>query len=169
METELLTSQLTAPKFIRRFESKVRKTDTCWIWLASRATTGYGQMFVAMKGKRSNIVHKSHRIAWQIYVGPIPNGLQVLHNCDNRLCVKPDHLYLGTQQDNVNDMMKRGRNGYCRREGQQHPMAKLTDNQVGCIKHRLTIGISPKDLAKEFSVARSTIAEISRGATWRHI
>lgn len=164
METELITSQLTA-----RFKSKIHYTDTCWIWTASRSTTGYGQLFVCRIDSRRNIVQRAHRISWLIHKGSIPSHQQVLHKCDVRLCVNPDHLYLGTQQDNVNDMMSKCRNSYWRRQGEQHPRAKLTDNQVRCVKHRLHIGIDRRTLAQEFNVSLSSIGMIANGHTWRHI
>lgn len=89
-----------------RFWSKVLKgTDQeCWLWNASRIKDGYGKFSV------SGVYQQSHRISWQLTNGPIPDGLCVLHRCDNPPCVNPNHLFLGTNLDNVRDMFAKGRN-----------------------------------------------------------
>lgn len=75
----------------------------CWLWTAGRNSTGYGII-------AHNVV--THRASWMVFRGPIPNGLRVLHRCDNRSCINPDHLFLGTQRDNVHDMMRKQRHPY---------------------------------------------------------
>jgi hypothetical protein len=92
-----------------RFWSKVRKSDGCWLWGASIKTTGYGQFF---RGPR---IEKAHRVSYELTHGPIPEGLYVLHRCDVRACVRPDHLFLGTISDNSRDMIYKGRHPVVRR------------------------------------------------------
>lgn len=100
-----------APPFIPlkdRFWSKVVKTDTCWIWIGAGSTSkkGYGQIRLpGAKGRQTS----AHRVSWILHRGEIPIGLDVLHKCDNPPCVNPDHLFLGTNQDNVNDKVSKGR------------------------------------------------------------
>lgn len=89
-----------------RFWAKVNKTPTCWLWTAS-ATKGYGQFVSARPGYQSH--HQSHRVSYEIAHGSIPNGMSVLHRCDVPLCVNPDHLFLGTQSDNLADARAKGR------------------------------------------------------------
>jgi len=86
------------------FWSKVNKTDGCWEWNRTPSKSGYGNVV----RRRKQI--SSHRASWEIHYGPIPNGLWVLHKCDNKLCVRPDHLYLGTNSDNQRDAVHRGLN-----------------------------------------------------------
>ena len=91
-------------KVLERFWPKVRKTDECWEWIAgTRGKTGYGSF------KIDGEVIDTHRVSWMIHFGPIPEDKFVLHKCDNRKCVRPDHLFLGTQLDNVRDMISKGR------------------------------------------------------------
>jgi hypothetical protein len=90
---------------LKRFWDKVRKDNYCWEWTAgSRGKTGYGSLKVNKK------VIDSHRVSWMIYFGSIPDGMCVCHKCDNRKCIRPDHLFLGTKGDNNRDMFRKGRN-----------------------------------------------------------
>ena len=89
---------------LARFWAKVDKSGECWVWTAALHTTGYG--IFGIGGKR---VDRAHRISWAIANGPIPEGAHILHHCDNRPCVNPAHLFIGTNQDNVNDCIKKGR------------------------------------------------------------
>ena len=88
-----------------RFFKKVEKTDSCWIWKGRTHKQGYG-MFSAKPAHKNWV---SHRASWEIHYGTIPNGLCVLHKCDVRSCVRPDHLFLGTYKDNAVDMYSKGR------------------------------------------------------------
>ena len=92
-------------KDIARFWAKVRKTDGCWLWTAGTFARRYGYGQFGLNGHP----HKAHRLAWEFTNGPIPEGLSVLHHCDNPPCVNPAHLFLGTRGDNTRDMMMKGR------------------------------------------------------------
>jgi hypothetical protein len=98
-----VVQQLRGISAMERFVAYVQKTSGCWLWTASLTSTGYGQMMV--HGKKQ----KAHRVSWEIHHGPIPDGMCVCHACHNPRCVKPEHLYLGTQSDNVADMKASGR------------------------------------------------------------
>lgn len=169
-------------KFIARFWSKVNKNGPipthrpelgpCWVWTASLHDRGYGQL-----GDK-NGHYFSHRISWTIENGPIPDGLQILHHCDNRTCVRNDgissHLFIGTQADNIQDMCKKGRHYSWfktnKTRGEQHGHAKLTEQEVITIRERYSIGgISQKQLAAEFNVSQTLIGRIVRRVIWTHI
>lgn len=93
-----------------RFWEKVEKGPGCWEWRASVATNGYGQVWTDTSAGRGGKKMAAHRCAWLLTHGELPAGLCVLHRCDNPLCVRPDHLFLGTLSDNTQDMLAKGRN-----------------------------------------------------------
>ncbi len=96
---------------VARFWTKVNRGDpaSCWIWQGTHHRNGYGQIAASRNGARKQRWLWAHRVAWALTHGPIPDGLQVLHRCDVPLCVNPDHLFLGTQLDNIADAMAKGR------------------------------------------------------------
>ena len=129
----------------------------------------------------------AHRISWELNRGPIPNGKHVLHRCDNPACVNPDHLFLGTQQDNNADRDQKGRtasgdengartkpwrNSFVRDRGsglrgEQHPQAQLTVSEVNEIRQKFKRGDNRKDLAVEYGVSETHIYRIARQKCWR--
>ena len=144
---------------IEIFWSRVDRSGgdkSCWNWTASRKPAGYGHM--SWNGRENG----THRISWELAHGAIPDGLFVLHACDNPRCVNPAHLFLGTHQDNVTDMMRKGRSVNLR--GEQHGNCKLSDAQVAEIRRRYEAGdTSCRKLAAEFEVAPSNINKIVLG------
>jgi hypothetical protein len=111
---------------IERFWSAVKKTNDCWIWTKSTNDGGYGQF------NFDGDIRLVHRLSYEIAFGPIPKSLLVCHKCDNRVCVRPDHLFLGTHTDNNRDMFKKGRGHVfdgTHMRGERNPNSKLTDAQ----------------------------------------
>src|ERR1700749_4969342 len=99
-----------------RFFNKVTKTDNCWLWIGGTINKGYGNF---TWGRGVNIL--AHRFSYEIHKGKIPEGKIILHSCDNPICVNPEHLTIGTQQDNVNDMMNKNR---------MNPRKIISDHEV---------------------------------------
>ena len=149
----------------QRFWSKVDKTDTCWNWTASRFWHGYG-CFGVKEGEKYKTRY-AHRVAYEEVVGPIPDGLFVLHKCDNRGCVRPDHLFLGTQLDNMRDCSRKGRKPGVPRFGEQNPQSKLTADDVKEIR-RIGKSMSQQKIANMFGVSQTLIGLILRGKSWSH-
>lgn len=145
---------------MERFWSKVKKAngDGCWEWTATVTRWGYGQFW--LNGK----FEQAHRVAWMLTHGELPE-LDVLHHCDNRKCVRPDHLFTGTDVENKADQVAKGR----QTKGEDINTAKLTAEDVLVIRQRHKQGESQGALAKEFSVTQANISEIIRRRTWKHL
>lgn len=127
----------------------------CWEWTGSLRKTGYGR-FGGDRNDQENLVH---RLSWVFTYGEIPNGLWVLHKCDNRKCVNPAHLFLGTNQDNTRDRTLKGRSA--RQFGESHGNHKLTDKQIAEIRERYAAGgVLQRELAVEYGVSRNGVTNI---------
>lgn len=146
----------------QRFWAKVNiidDDDSCWEWLASYFDNGYGRF-----GNSSYIEVKASRWAWHLTYGPIPDGMQVLHKCDNKKCVRPSHLFLGTNQDNMDDMVKKGRQWHAR--GEKQGQSKLTESQVKDIRNsKLTL----RELSEIYGVSKGQLSRIRNGSRWEHV
>lgn len=144
-----------------RFWKHVNKKSIyeCWNWTGVH-TDGYGQIKINKK------LVLSHRFSWGLHFGKIPKGLYILHHCDNRECVNPSHLFLGTQKDNIHDMILKNRQNDNR--GENNGNHKLTSVQVKQIRH-IKDRFSRKEIAKMFDVNEITIADIHKNKTWKHI
>jgi hypothetical protein len=151
----------TPEKFWKRF---VKTPSGCWMWSGARLNVGYGCL--NYQGK----AWTAHRLAWTLTNGPIPEGLSVLHRCDVRLCANPDHLFVGTQADNLLDMSMKGRYGKRRLQvGSRHHRARLTESDIPVIRQRIASGDTFTGIAADYSVHRSTIQHIHRRIVWRHV
>lgn len=152
----------------QRFWAKVHKTDTCWVW-----TGALGPRYGAFAAVPPRHV-PAHRYSWELHYGPIPDGLRVLHRCDFPPCVRPDHLFLGTQADNVHDMMRKGRNSARVKpeslvRGEQHGMAKLTEVLVREIRERVANGERQYRVAQAYRVSGATVSLIVNGHIWKEV
>lgn len=197
------------PLDAERFWSRVDKSDACWVWTAKRSPNGYGRF------SHNNRQQAAHRLAWEMVGGPIPDGMKVCHDCpdgDNRACVRNDepgiyiingiarprfgHLWLGTQAENLADMVNKGRaatgdrhgsrthperiargthsGAYLHPEsvprGEQNGQAKTTADGVRQIRARYAAGgILQRELAVEYGMSREQISAIIRRVDWRHV
>lgn len=149
----------------QRFWTKVRKsTDGCWEWTASKDGCGYGIFHM----RHGDFMHRAHRVSYALHYGAFDESLNVLHKCDNPGCVRPDHLFLGTQLDNNRDARDKGRGVYPR--GENDGNSKLTSAEVLEIRRLYSSGAyMQKDLAKRFAVSKQTISAIMTGIVWRHL
>lgn len=147
-----------------RFWRRVRKGDGCWEWTGALARGGYGLF-------KSNHIQtrRAHRVAWILTNGPIPDGLDVCHSCDNRLCVRPDHLWLGTRADNNADMQQKRRaiGAHGNVWGENASWHKLTWEDVDEIRRLHLAGASQRELARRYPVSRPRIRKILNGQAWR--
>jgi hypothetical protein len=147
----------------RRFWDKVNKTESCWLWTAGKSWNGYGQ-FNTKEGTKW-APGRAHRFSYESVNGAIPDGLGVLHLCDSPACVRPSHLFLGTQADNMRDMAEKGRAV----RGEAHPRAKLTVEKVLGIRAGHKHGATGAALASEYGVNASCISKVIAGRLWKHI
>ena len=159
-----------------RFDEKWEAvTETgCWLWtgIQQRSKQGEAKYYGRMSVKHSDgSWHNAnaHRLSWLLHRGPIINGLYVLHKCDVPACVNPNHLYLGTPQQNTNDLIKRGPYSPPPHiQGRECHSAKLTEQKVRDIRKRV-VNETQTALAREYSVGLSAINAIVRGRTWKHV
>lgn len=178
-------------KGVALFWAKVdrRGPSECWLWTGFLNNRGYGRL----TRKPRHLF--AHRAAWELTYGSVPDGLWVLHRCDNPPCCNPAHLFLGTHQDNMDDMAAKGRAAAGERSGPRlhpgrlargirhgskthpesvqlgshRPNAVLTEADIPVIRARLTRGERPAIVAADYRVAEATVRQIVRGRTWRHV
>jgi hypothetical protein len=161
------------PRQIENFWKKVDQSggpDSCWPWLASFGTGGYGKFGVGIQQTEG-----AHRVAYFLAHGDIPDDMPcILHRCDNRPCVNPAHLFAGTKRDNTHDMLTKGRSGFqngawTSSPGSTNPNAKLTEDAVVAIRCRISGGASTADLAREYQVSEVSIHKIRYRQSWKHV
>lgn len=156
--------------FQRRVE--ISLVSGCWNWKGLKSRFGYGVIGKSpyiRTGKKTY----THQLSWMIYNGEIPDGMFVCHHCDNPACVNPDHLFLGTPQDNVDDKMRKGRHKTRVHYGKSHPQHgtnskfhKLSDLDVQEIRKLKKDGSTLRFIANKFGVAHGTINSIIQGRKW---
>jgi HNH endonuclease len=159
-----MTPEELKTKLLSRVVVEAGPLETpCWLWPGAQSLGGYGRINIG-----PGVRVQAHRLAWELYVGPIPTDLIVLHRCDQPPCCNPEHLQLGTQQDNVDDCVAKGRRVDFR--GEQVGNSKLTEEKAAFIKWFLEekkhSGI---ELAQKFGVSNRTISAIKHGWAWTHV
>lgn len=181
-----MRSKATTPA---TFWPKVDKTGDCWRYPSKPGPGGYCKVSV------SGNTRMAHQLAYEYAVGPVPPGMFVLHHCDNRTCVNPAHLFLGTHLDNMADMVAKGRQARgdshgtrihpdrvlrgeahpvrlhpeLVKRGERSPNARLTEQEVRAIRDRHAAGVAIRQLARETGMGATTITRIVRRESWRHV
>lgn len=162
LNTHVGSDTSLADRIQRRIDPNLG-ADECWLWRGAlggtkrRTGVGYGKFTV--NGKQ----YDAHRVSYELHTGTtIPEGMQIRHSCDNPLCVNPQHLSVGTNADNVGDMVSRGRQTL----GERNPQARLTEADVRAIR---TSSASVGDLAREYSVTVATIYGVLARRRWQHV
>lgn len=162
----ILAAEGFSETFLERFWAKVNKTESCWLWTASVRGRGYGRI---SRGSPEHGPIAAHIASWIIHFGTVPNGLLVLHDCpegDCPRCVNPNHLWLGTNDENMSDMVEKGRSCF----GEKNVNAILTAQSVLEIRRlHAEKAHNQRVLAKMFGVDFSTIHYILNRKNWAHI
>lgn len=146
------------------FEQRCTEDEStgCWNWDLAVTARGYGG-YTETDGRTLY----AHRGMWAAVNGPVPDGMFVCHRCDNRRCVNPAHLFLGTHRENMADMVRKGRSN--KAKGSAAGASKLKERDVSIIKWCLDAGVTQDKLAKLYGVSQGTVGFIKRGETWRHV
>ncbi len=155
------TRTFTRVPMQERFWCKVKigAPTECWEWKAAVHPDGYGWF----TGNPTDRPRHAHRFAYQLSKGDIPDNLWVLHTCDNRICVNPNHLYLGNRRDNIKDCVDRNRTCY----GERNPRSKLTEKQVVEIRQLRRDGVKQATIASVFGIAQSCVSQIEHRQRWK--
>lgn len=157
---------------------KLRESESgCWEWAGQSMKAGYGRIDLKNYPDWPQSVVLVHRVVYQLCVGPVPDGMVVCHRCDNPPCCRPDHLFLGTNSDNIADKISKGRQaaGQSVRKNHEHlrgeviVTAKLTAEQVMEIRRREAAGEHPDSIAADHGTSRDYVVAIARGDCWTHL
>lgn len=141
----------------------INKTDTCWVWTGDKYGSGYGRLSIG-KGKQV----RAHRFMYEQLNGKIPDGLFACHSCDNRLCVNPSHIFIGTQKDNMQDCLKKGRHKYKTLKGVDSPNSKSTNDDIIKIRKLFSTGeYYQRELGEMFGISQATVSKIVLGLTYK--
>lgn len=140
----------------------------CWRWTGAKHEFGYG--LLNSGGPKARVL-RAHRLRYEMHVGAIPDGMLVLHRCDNPECSNPEHLFLGTNADNMRDMGDKARSKFhkARFRGIEHGMAKLTDDVVRSIRADRAQGCTYDALAARYSISRSLACQVALRRIWKHV
>lgn len=152
---------LILQKDLDRFWSKVNRTNSCWLWTGATSTKGYGRF------RFEGVLYSPHVISYKLHNIDHDPTKQVCHRCDVRLCVNPEHLFLGTRSENMKDCSSKGRLRF--NKGSKHGQAKLSENDVITIRQRIENGDRLVDIKASYGISDGCLHEIRNRSTWKHI
>lgn len=153
---------MTEIDVVRFYDKFIPEPNTgCWLWIAATDSSGYGRIWWGTR------VDGANRVSWRIHRGEIPRGMFVCHRCDVKSCVNPDHLFLGTNSDNIRDYIAKGGKIDPRSQGERNGRAKLAAAEVATILERLSGGSTQAALAREYGLSEGHVSRIARGVAWR--
>lgn len=169
---EMFTVNLTQEQVDHFWENICKTEGGCWDWKNAVDRRGYGKMGLKYPGTKRSRMLLSHRVAFYLTTGEFPSKLSVLHHCDRPVCCNPDHLFLGTQLDNMRDMIQKGRKSTqhsTRTMGEKVNTAKLNADQVREIRRLYAEGHTQENLGALYKVTSVNISAIIRRETWKHV
>lgn len=157
-----MRKQQACRPLVDRFWEKVDKGEGCWEWTANclKKKDGTKRYGLLGAGRRGEGMLYAHRVSWELHNGAIPQGLMVLHRCDNPLCVRPDHLFLGDQTDNMQDMIRKGRGGRTGPKAGTGAKSTLTKRQIVSMRREGEAGVGMGTLSDKYGVCVSTVRNI---------
>ena len=157
-----------AQAYAIRFERYVspEPNSGCWLWTGAYINSGYGVFRTGTQRDRDRRNTLAHRMALELSGVDVPETAFVLHHCDNKACVNPGHLYVGTRLDNARDAVERGRTGGKPFPGASNPRAKLSESDAVAI---IKSGATVTALARQYGVSKTQISYIKQGKSWRHL
>lgn len=141
----------------------INDASGCWEWQGSKRG-GYGRIIIGSRTDGTRKVVMAHRLSYEITYGEIPKGMEVCHSCDNRCCINPDHLFIGTHKDNMDDRDRKGRN--ISHKGEKNGRAKLNENDVYAIRTKRANGSTFQEIADEYGIHKKTVMDAVSGKNW---
>lgn len=152
-------------KLPANIRAKIDRTDSCWLWTGGKNTHGSTRRGGYGMGRALGKRWRIHRLVWTVAYGVIPDGTKVLHTCDVRHCCNPRHLFLGSNQDNSDDMVAKGRSS----RGDRNARSKLTEADVRELHRLAGAGATRQALVSQFKISRTQVYNILHYKKWSHI